>query len=49
MRPRVTFGETDRDMQGEFLLKLGIKLRENLNYVLYDEFNVYAEGDMSID
>ena len=36
-------------MEGHVRIKLGIKLKESLEYVIYDEFDVYAQGDMSID
>jgi len=48
-RPRVSFGTTTRDMIYRSTLKLSIKLKENLNYILFDEIDIYAEGDMSID
>jgi len=47
--PRVSFGTTTRDMIYTSTLKLGMKLKDNLNYILYDEIDIYAEGDMSID
>ena len=48
-RPRVTFGETERDMYFNVTLKFGIKLAGYMNYVFYDELDIFAEGDMSID
>jgi len=48
-RPRVTFGETERDMYFNVTLKFGIKLAGDMNYVFYDELDIFAEGDMSID
>ena len=48
-RPRVQFGMTDADMTGSMTLKLGIKLAGDLNYILFDEFDIYAEGDMAVE
>ena len=48
-RPRVQFGMTDADMTGSMTLKLGIKLAGDLNYILFDEFDIYAEGDMVVE
>ena len=47
--PRVTFGTTERDMFFTTTLKIGVKLEGDQNYILYDELDVYIEGDMSID
>jgi len=30
-------------------LKLGIKLHSDKSYILYDEMDIYAEGDLAID
>ena len=48
-RPRVQFGMTDADMTGSMTLKLGIKLAGDFNYILFDEFDIYAEGDMAVE
>jgi len=48
-RPRVTFGKTERDMFGTVTLKFGVKIAGDMNYVFYDEIDIYVEGDMSID
>ena len=48
-RPRVQFGMTDADMTGSVTMKLGIKLAGDLNYILFDEFDIYAEGDMAVE
>lgn len=47
--PRVTFGTTERDMFFTTTLKMGVKLAGDLNYIIYDEIDVYMEGDMSVD
>jgi hypothetical protein len=47
--PRVTFGTTARDMFFKTTLRLGIKKHDNSTYILYDEMDIYAEGDMAID
>ena len=48
-RPRVQFGMTDADMTGQVTLKLGVKLAGNYNYILFDEFDIYAEGDIAVE
>ena len=48
-RPRVQFGMTDADMTGSVTLKLGIKLAGDYNYIFFDEFDIYAEGDMAVE
>ena len=47
--PRVSFGMTERDMIFTTTLKLGLHLEGDPNYILYDEFDLYFEADMSID
>ena len=47
--PRFTFGLTERDMSFETTLRFGVKRNDSLNYILYDEIDIYVEGDMSID
>lgn len=47
--PRVTFGTTERDMFFTTTLKIGVKLQGDLNYIIYDELDIYIEGDMTID
>ena len=47
--PRVTFGTTESDMIFTTTLKIGLKLAGDANYILYDEIDVFTEGDMSID
>jgi len=48
-QPRVTFGTTERDMFFTTTVKVGLKPVGDLNYILYDELDIYIEGDMSID
>ena len=47
--PRVSFGTTESDMIFTTTLKIGVKLVGDLNYIIYDEIDIYMEGDMSID
>lgn len=48
-RPRIAFGTTDADMTGQVNLKLGVKLADDHNYILFDEFDIYVEGDMTVE
>ena len=48
-RPRVSFGTTERDMIASVTAKVGIKLPDDQNYIVYDEIDIFAEGDVSID
>ena len=48
-RPRVQFGMTDADMTGSVTMKLGIKLAGDYNYILFDEFDIYTEGDIAVE
>ena len=48
-RPRVTFGVGDNDMFFESTIRLGVKKVGELSYVLYDELDLYMEGDISIE
>ena len=36
-------------MFGQVTLKLGVKLAGDYNYILFDEFDIYAEGDMTVE
>ena len=47
--PRVQFGITERNMEGKMTLKFGIRMPENLNYILFDEFDVKFEADIAIE
>ena len=47
--PRVSFGTTERDMVFTTTIKFGVHLEGDPNYILYDEFDLYAELDLSID
>ena len=47
--PRVTFGTTESDMIFTVTLKIGVKLAGDANYIIYDEIDIFMEGDMSID
>ena len=47
--PRVEFGATERDMQFKSTIKFGVRLANDLNFILFDELDFFAEGDISID
>lgn len=47
--PRFAFGQSERDMSFETTLRFGVKKADGLNYILYDEMDIYVEGDLSID
>ena len=47
--PRVVFGpESGNHVYLDMTLEVGIKLHDELNYILYDEFFVETEFDMEI-
>ena len=48
-QPRVSFGTTDRDMIGQVTLKMAVKLAGERDFIIYDELDIYIEGDMAID
>ena len=40
---------TDADMTGSVTLKFGVKLATDYNYILFDEFDIYTEGDIAVE
>lgn len=47
--PRVEFGATERDMQFTSTVKFGVRLANDLNFLVFDELDFFAEGDISIE
>lgn len=48
--PKVQFGlSNERNMSFESTMRLGVKKAGSVNYILYDEIDIYAEGDLSIE
>ena len=47
--PRLSFGTSDSNIAFTSTVNFGIKLKDGMNYLVYDEMMFYAELDMSID
>ena len=47
--PRFTFGMDDVNVKFKTTVRLGIKKAGSQNFILFDEIDINASGDLSID